>query len=106
MKWHLTEKELPPEGIPVLIYIPNRPWFQGENPKHIRYKVAWLKKGISQKERKALSSNDERKYIITGSDEYGNNLKPYSFEEFGPDSFFGQEVKAWAYIDYYEEDEK
>lgn len=105
MKWHLTEKELPPEYLPVLIYVPDRPWESSKCGNYtIKHKVAWLVKGISQKERAKLNSKDNRKYIIKGCDEYGNNLRPYAFEEFGPGYYFGQEVKAWAYIDFYKED--
>ena len=101
MKWHLTEKELPEDNNVVLIYIPYAPWISNAIGD-IHYKVAVFHKGITQKERELLPEC-ERKHLIYGCDEYGNNLKPYNFEEFGPGSFFGQEVKAWTYIDEYKE---
>jgi hypothetical protein len=36
------------------------------------------------------------KIIYEYEDEDGNNEKPYCFREFGPGSFFGQEVDAWC----------
>ena len=103
MKWHLTSKELPIDNSVVLIYVPYRPWECSTVVGDIHYKVAIFRKGISQKERKELPDSNKRKHIIRGCDEYGNNLKPYGFEEWGPGSFFGQEVKAWTYIEEYKE---
>lgn len=100
MKWHLIEKELPEEKRLVIIYVPNRPWgWSGKGDIH--YKIAWLEKGISQKERALLSDDDKRKQIYFSSDEVFNNEVPYCWETFGPDQFFGQEVKAWAYFEEY-----
>ena len=106
MKWHLTEKELPEENRLVIAYVPNRNWhWNGKGDIH--YALVWLVKGISQQEREKLPLNDKRKNTIYSRDEYGNNLVPYCWEEFGPAHFYGQEVKAWAYIEEYkgEQDE-
>lgn len=100
MKWHLTEKELPEENRLVIVYVPNRPW-KWEGKGDIHYKIAWLERGISLQEREKMSTNNKRKYVFDSRDEYGNNLVPYCWKEFGPDEFFGQEVKAWAYFDEY-----
>ena len=75
--WHFTDKELPEEKRLVIVYVPNRNWsWSGKGDIH--YKIAWLEKGESLKQ--------------------GNNLKPYHWNTFGPDSFFGQEVIAWKYF--------
>lgn len=100
MIWHLTEKELPEEHKLVVAYIPNRPWhWNGKGDIH--YKIVWLEKGISKKEREKLLTTDVRKNIYSSADEFENNKKPYCWNEFGPDQFFGQEVVAWAYFDEY-----
>lgn len=99
MKWHLTKKELPKENVYVLIYIPNQPWIDESNT--VFYDVAKLEKGISQNERINLNNSNPRKKIICFGDEWGNNLVPYRWKTFGPVSYFGQEVKAWAYIEEY-----
>lgn len=101
MEWKLTEKELPEEERIVLMYVPERPWdFVGKGDVH--YVVGWLEKGISLKKREQLPDNSKRKHYFFSCDEYGNNLVPYCWDTFGPDRFFGQEVKAWAYIDEFE----
>lgn len=103
MKWHLVKKELPEEKRLVIIYVPNRPW--GWNGKgDIHYQIAWLEKGISQKEREALPDNSKRKWTYTHGDEGFNNSVPFCWETFGPDRFFGQEAKAWAYFEEYREE--
>lgn len=99
MKWHLTKKELPKENVYVLIHIPYQPW-QAETTT-VFYDIAKIVKGISEKERKKLNNLDPRKTTYCFGDEYGNNLVPYEWKTFGPASYFGQEVLAWAYIEEY-----
>lgn len=104
MKWHLREKELPEEDRLVIIYVPDRPWsWSGKGDIH--YKIAWLVKGITQKERDLLPDTDERKRQFFPGDEFSNNEVAYCWETFGLDSFFGQEVVAWAYFDEYKGEE-
>ena len=99
MKWHLTKDELPEKNEYVLCYVPGRPWFDDTDNDTYHYVVAKLVKGISQEEREALSDDNPRKRKFTTGDECFNNLVPYEWITFGPDSFFGQEVIAWTYID-------
>jgi hypothetical protein len=101
MKWYKPEEKLPPEDLYVLIHVPNRPW-NSTDKKGVFYKVAKLYLGISKKEREALPEQSARKRIFQGSDEDGNNKRPYNWKSFGPGSYFGQEVEHWAYIDYVE----
>ena len=101
MKWHLTKDKLPEENRLVIIYVPDEPWsWHGKGDIH--YKIAWLVRGLSKEDRKKLAKDDPRKNTYCNADEHGNNLVPYCWEEFGPDCYFGQEVKAWAYFDEFE----
>lgn len=105
MKWHLTEEELPEEKRLVIAYVPARCWnWHGKGDIH--YALVWLVKGISQQEREKMPLTNKRKYNIYSQDEYGNNLVPYCWEEFGPNYFFGQEVKAWAYFEEYKGEQR
>lgn len=99
LDWKYPEKgELPEEGKYVLIYVPSRPWSDKDDQDGIFYKVAKLSKGISEKERQLLPNNSKRKIQYTSADEFGNNLVPYHWYEFGSGSYFGQEVEKWAYF--------
>ena len=53
-------------------------------------------KGISEDERAALDDNDVRKRTYRAGDVFGNNTAPYAWEEFGPSTYFGQEVDFWC----------
>lgn len=100
MNWKLTKDELPKEHVPVLIAIGNMTHVSKESEYLAMYDVAWIEKGISEEERNNLPDDDDRKNIYESCDEHGNNLVPYSWETFGPQEYFGQDVYAWAYIDY------
>lgn len=104
-EWVLCKDRLPPCNKFVLGYFPDIPWSwetkEGEdvNPKYV---VVIRQQGISKAEREALPDSDERKRVIYGYDEDGNNKVPYNWKEFGPNSFFGQECEAWMEIPAYE----
>ena len=97
LKWRDPKKELPKPYKAVIIYTPDRPWEFEEVGKGIFYNVAWLERGISKEEREKMKPC-KRKLQYFPEDEDGNNLVPYYWNTFGPDSYFGQEVKAWAYF--------
>lgn len=99
MNWKLTKDELPKEHVPVLIAIGDMTHVSKEDEYLAMYDVAWIEKGISEEERNNLPDDDDRKNIYKSCDEDGNNLVPYSWETFGPQEYFGQDVYAWAYID-------
>lgn len=42
---------------------------------------------------------DDRHNVYRSEDEHGNNLVPYNWEMFGPDSFFGQTITHWVAIE-------
>lgn len=67
---------------------------------HLRGSADWVvaefKRGISAVERSGLSDTNPRRQLIYPSDEYGNNRRPYCWEENGPCSYFGQDVDFWA----------
>ena len=97
MPFFSVETALPDDNEYVLIHLIKDNWGDSDDPHGKRYwKVAKFIKGISEKERAALSENDERKKTYSGCDEYGNNIMPFCWDSFGPDSYFGQEVDVWA----------
>ena len=97
IEWHDPKKELPEEYRAVIIWTPKRPWHHSKVGKGIFYNVAWLERGISSKEREEMKEC-KRKHEYRAEDEDGNNFVPYCWQTFGPDMYFGQEVKAWAYF--------
>jgi hypothetical protein len=96
--WFKPKEKLPPPNTYVLIHVPDRPWIDDDDDTGVFFKVAKFVKGISKKERGLLSNEDERKITYYPEDEFGNNHKGYSWKEFGPGEFFGQEVKCWSFI--------
>ena len=118
--WMDAKKDLPPEGIYVLAHIAEgaRPWRDSDDNGGVFFRIVKLERGISQAERSKMRSGElpdydtygwrgsnpmvevtsKRSSLICGCDEHGNNLLPYVWEEFGPDSFFGQEIDYWMYI--------
>lgn len=97
----ISKGQMPPADKYVLIYVPNRPWIDGDDEHGVFWAVAKCVYGISKAERSELSKSSDpfdryRARRYSSADEDGNNEKPYYFCEFGPDSFFGQEVDAWC----------
>lgn len=95
----ISKGEMPPANKYVLIYCGDRPWIDSEDDP--KWKVAKCVYGISMEQREKLKKSDSFADIYRGSvyrseDEWGNNLVPYCFEEFGPGSFFGQEIDIWC----------
>ena len=54
--------------------------------------------GLTIAERESFPRS-ERKLIYKEEDEQGNNAKGYNWQEFGPGSFFGQEITYWSHIE-------
>jgi len=111
-EWISTNNKLPKNNTYVLAHIIDRPWGDSDDQESIFYKVLKFEKGISQKERELMKQGkidcpmikwqDEtespRWKVQTGADEEGNNEKPYHWTEFGPGSYFGQEIDYWMDI--------
>jgi hypothetical protein len=92
------ENDLPNENEYVLAYFGDRPWHDADDKDGLMFwVVVKFEVGISKKERDLLlSSGDKRGLVITGSDEHGNNKRPYSWSAAGPAGFRGQECKCWT----------
>ena len=102
-EWTLCEKELPEEGIDVLIYDGN-------------IHIGHLVKGISLKDREEMRSGLKDDPIVYGwsltdgyfetrrsnsfrhEDEHGNNLRPYCWKINNGLYLFGQNVTKWTNI--------
>lgn len=83
MNWIPVEVALPEHGQAVLVRYARDNWLWkhtvagGEKRTHWRWQAAMF---------------------VRGRTEERNNLRPYSWEEFGADSLFGQDVTHWAAI--------
>ena len=102
MQLHRISKgEMPPEGKYILVYVPDMPWRDSTDQRGVFWKVAKFVKGMSKEERRVLENSDnpvdrERARWYCSADEFGNNRRPYYFDTFGPDSYFGQDVDIWC----------
>ena len=76
MKLKRPEIELPNDGQYVLVHIKNRLWTDPRDPFGVFWKVV------------RFVDRDERKFNP-------NNKKPYLWREFGPGTYFGQDVDYW-----------
>lgn len=97
----ISKGQMPPANQYVLIFVPDSPWIDSSDQYGVFWKVAKCVYGISAEDRKKLAESDnpterERAKRFYPEDEQGNNEKPYRFKEFGPGSFFGQEVDLWC----------
>jgi hypothetical protein len=80
----------------VLVHLIKDNWGDDDDPDGNRYfKVVKFIRGISTEERDKLLDSDQRKVTYRSGDEGGNNKVPYTWNEFGPGSYFGQEVDYW-----------
>jgi len=92
-----SDKDLPPEGKYYLCRHNRGTWNDGSDPENVNCVVLKLVKGITSEERGKLPYSD-RSRIYKSEDQHGNNLKAYSWSQFGPDDFFGQEITHWTEI--------
>jgi hypothetical protein len=122
MNWISTKDKLPEEGKYVLARHNRGTWNDSTDQANVNCVVVKLVRGISMNERKLMEegnlpshkesgvhydgsfdkpiyTSSERWKIYKGEDEYGNNLVPYKWEQFGPDSFFGQTITHWMPIE-------
>lgn len=96
MKPISTHDALPKNKTYVLVHLKNPPWSDQDDPVGLKWDVAKFRRGLSEDERKALNGNEPRKYRYNSSDVFGNNLVPYCWDTFGPDTHFGQDVDYWC----------
>lgn len=91
------------EPISVEDWLPvDRTWvlahYNGDNWGHAGgqyWVVAMFVRGLSITDREALPVDDSNKDVWKREDEYGNNQRPYCWNEFGSGMKFGQEVDYW-----------
>ena len=92
-----VEDGLPDDRSYVLVHLTLTNWGDRDDPEGKRYwKVAKFVRGLSKEDRYLLAPNDDRRITYCLEDEDGNNLRPYAWEEFGPSSYFGQDVDYWC----------
>lgn len=74
--WISTKERLPKFDRYVLVHLVDQPWEDSDDPEGVFYKVVQR---------------------IPGEKE-GNNLRDYEWDEFGTNTYFGQEVDFWMEI--------
>ncbi|MBE7063962.1 MAG: hypothetical protein E7390_09300 [Ruminococcaceae bacterium] len=97
---YISKGEMPPEGKYIAIYVERGGWCDSDDQNGVYWKVAKTRYGITMEERLRLEKSDSfadriRAGQYRPEDEGMNNKKPYCFDEFGPDKFFGQDVDVW-----------
>lgn len=97
--------DLPPANKYYFVKLNINNWHDSDDQENVTTKVAKLCRGLSIEERSKLPSTHPNKYKIRSCDEDGNNLVPYNWEQFGPGSYFGQDVSHYAYIPEIKSDE-
>jgi hypothetical protein len=117
MNWISTKDRLPEEGKYVLARHNIGIWNDNTDQANVNCVVVKLVRGISIEEREKMKkgelpqtleigwclssgwSKTERSRIYKPGDEDEDNLVPYSWETFGPDSFLGQTITHWMPIE-------
>lgn len=95
--WISVKDGLPKEKTYVLAIHNRENRVDPDDQQGVSTVVVKLIKGISEKER-AQMSDCTRKQKYIRSDEGGNNKRPYCWEQFGADHFFGQVITYWKPI--------
>ena len=99
--------DLPEEGKYVLARHNRGTWHDSDDQKNVNCVVVKLVKGLSKEDRQLMKEGKlpdpvefgfKRSRMEHGEDEMNNNLVPYNWQTFGPDSFFGQSIFEWTPI--------
>jgi Protein of unknown function (DUF551) len=105
--WISTKDSLPPEGKYVLARHSLGTWQSASDQENVNCVVVKMEKGISEKTRAAMDRGEienpnycgtKRSRVYCSGDEHGNNEVPYVWKEFGPGSFFGQDITHWMLL--------
>jgi hypothetical protein len=111
--WRDTAKELPPENKYVLARHNRGTWHDSTDQENVNCVLVKLVRGITEEDRVKMKSGElpdpvsqgwclsdgvkehKRSNVYRSEDVHGNNLVPYYWKSFGPDSFFGQTITHW-----------
>ena len=97
MDWIDIKDKLPPENRYVIAKHNRDSWFDRDDQDNVNTVIVKMIRGVSIEEREQMNGSEESK-VFSSADEDGNNLKPYCFDTFGCDSFFGQSITHWMLI--------
>ena len=115
--WTRTKDELPPEGKYVLARHNRGTWSDSTDQDNVNCVVVKLVYGLSESQREQMKAgllpdpehslwNSSGNFMCKRSEIYGfgdegngNNRVNYSWMQFGPDSFYGQEIYCWQEIE-------
>ena len=97
MEWISTTDRLPEDGQRVLGYYEGGNWIDNDSSEGSQnIIVVEFIRGITNEERALLLDTDDRKKTWQGGDEGFNNQLPYYWDQWGPGSQFGQDIKWWS----------
>lgn len=107
--WISTKDSLPEPGKYVLAKHSRGTWNDSDDKENVNAVVVKLVMGLTMEERQSplngrsdrlseWSYDYQRKKVYKSEDENGNNLVGYNWQQFGPDSFFGQDISHWMSI--------
>lgn len=97
MKWIDVQDALPEDGQAVLVRYKRDNWLlthtlaDGSTRRNWRWQAAVFVRGRTAEECEAMN-------LYRGQDQFGNNLVPYRWKQFGPGDLFGQDVSHWVAI--------
>jgi hypothetical protein len=94
MKPTSVKDSLPSNNTYVLARYTGGNWLDSTHQSGVVWKVVKFVRGISKAKREAML-DCERKRQYHSEDEWGNNLRPYVWKEWGPGRLFGQDVDFW-----------
>jgi hypothetical protein len=116
MEWISTNDRLPEEGKYVLAKHTRGTWHDSQDQENVNCVVVKLVKGLSKEDRERMKKGEiketfekgwclsegwadhKRSSTYRACDEDGNNQRPYNWQSFGADSFFGQDISHWCEI--------
>ena len=91
--WISTADRLPEPGVYVLARHNRGTWIDSTDQANVNCVVVKLVMG------KVIPPNPPFGTVICEADQWQNNFKPYCWDAFGPDSFFGQAITWWRPIE-------
>lgn len=87
--------ELPKNNEYVVARYTRGNWHDSDDQEGCVWKVVKFERGLSEKDRQSLVLSEKQRKTYSSCDQFGNNLKPYCWNEFGPSCIFGQDVDLW-----------
>lgn len=97
-EWISVDDEMPPDNSYVLVHYKGGNYRDDNHQFGCECKVMKFVKGLSLEQRNKLHTSHPDKHTYRFCDEGFNNLKAYGWDEFGPCTYFGQDVDYWQHL--------